>query len=75
MSEQKPGSEVARLLQQIELEYQAAHHALYGLSAGGSKHEFITKKMERLGTLHQELKTLVGADQATPLFASALEGA
>ncbi len=69
------GSEVVRLLRQIELEYQAAHHALYGLSAGNSKHEFITKKMERMGILHQELKTLVGVDEATPLFTAVLEDA
>ncbi len=66
------GSEIARLMQRIELEYQAANNALYGLAAGIAKHEFITARMERMGELHEELKTLVGAEQATQLFVTAL---
>jgi hypothetical protein len=75
MIEPEPRSEIARLMQQIELEYQAAHNALYGLSAGTTKHEFITAKMERMGELHEELKTLVGAEQAIHLLATALQPA
>ena len=63
MNEQK--SEVARLLQQISLEYEAATRGLTGLSAGSAKHSFITARMEQIGVHHEQLASLVGEVQAT----------
>jgi len=73
MSENK--SEVARVLEQIELEFQAAQRGLYGLAFGTAKHEFITNKMERMGKLHEHLKTMVGEEQAVKLLTETLENA
>src|SRR5215471_20765593 len=63
MNEQK--SEVAQLLQQISLEYEAAGRGLMGLSAGSAKHSFITARMEQIGAYHEQLVSLVGEVQAT----------
>jgi len=60
-------SEVARLLQQISLEYEAATRGLTGLSAGSAKHSFITAKLEQIGAYHEQLVNLVGEVQATHL--------
>ena len=73
MTENK--SEVARLLEQIELEYQAAYQALHGLTQGTAKHQVITSKMERMGKLHEKLQTLIGEEQAGKLLAETLEKA
>lgn len=73
MTENK--SEVARVLEQIELEYQAAYQAMHGLALGSAKHQFITNKMERMGKLHEHLQTLVGEEQAGQLLAETLEKA
>jgi len=73
MSENK--SEVARVLEQIELEFQAAQRGLYGLAFGTAKHEFITNKMERMGKLHEHLKPMVGEEQAVKLLTETLENA
>ena len=66
-------SEVARLLRQIELEYEAAQRALTGLASGASRHKFITAKMERMGECHAELKQLVGERETTQLVNEALK--
>jgi hypothetical protein len=42
MDERENKSEVARIMRQIELEYEAAQRGLYGFAAGAAKHEFIT---------------------------------
>ena len=73
MSENK--SEVARVLEQIELEFQAAQRGLYGLAVGTAKHQFITNKMEQMGKLHEKLQTMVGEEQAVKLLAETLENA
>ncbi len=73
MSENK--SEVACVLEQIELEFQAAQRGLYGLAFGTAKHEFITNKMEQMGRLHEKLQTIVGEAQAVKLLAETLENA
>ena len=73
MSENK--SEVARVLEQIELEFQAAQRGLYGLAFGSAKHEFITCKMEQMGHLHEQLQALVGEQEAVKLLAETLEKA
>lgn len=53
-------SEVARIKAQIELENAACRYALNAPSLGVAKHSFITRKMERMGELHEELKTRIG---------------
>lgn len=65
MNKQK--SEVAQLLQQISLEYEAATLGLTGLSAGSAKHSFITARLEQIGAYHEQLVSLVGEVQATQL--------
>lgn len=69
-----PGkSEVARLLQQIEQEYQAAQYGLTGLAVGVSRHDFITARVENMNLCHKALTTLVGEEQATKMVAETLE--
>jgi hypothetical protein len=48
----------------IEQEYQSAWYGLSGLKLGTSQHEFITARMERIGLAAEELKQLVGEDEA-----------
>ena len=64
-------SEVAHLLQQIDLEYSAARAALTGLACGTTQHEFITARMEHMGQLHGQLQSLVG-DIAIAMIAEQL---
>jgi hypothetical protein len=66
-------SEVEQLRQQIATEYMAAKLGLQGLNAGTSRHEFITARQERIGTLHEELQDLVG-DEAIALVAETFDG-
>ncbi len=60
-------SEVARLMQQIALEYQAAQRALQSV-AMTAKHEFITKRMENMSSIRDELAMHVGEDAATRML-------
>lgn len=62
-------SEVARLRLQIQAEYEAAEQGLIGLSSGTARHDFITRKMENVAGLHQELIALVGEHEATAIVA------
>ncbi|MGH2496937.1 MAG: hypothetical protein ACRDIV_19715 [Ktedonobacteraceae bacterium] len=75
MDERENKSEVARIMRQIELEYEAAQRSMYGYAAGAAKHEFITARMENIGHCHEQLKTLVGEEQAVVALAQALEQA
>jgi len=75
MSETENKSEVARIMRQIELEYEAAQRGMYGFAAGAAKHEFITARMENMGRCHEKLITLVGEQEATRALAQALEQA
>jgi len=75
MDERENKSEVARIMRQIELEYEAAQRGLYGFAAVAGKHEFITARMENIGAYHEKLKTLVGEEQAVVALAQALEQA
>jgi len=68
-------SEVARLMWQIEQEYEAAQRRMYGFAAGAAKHEFINARVENIGRYHEKLKTLVGEQEATKALAQALERA
>jgi tRNA splicing ligase len=72
MSETKGNqSEVARILEEISLEYEAAQRGLYGFAYGAAKHEFITARMENMGNLHSKLQDIVG-DSAIALVAETL---
>lgn len=75
MNERESKSEVARLMQQIEREYEAAIRGLTGFAEGSSKHAFITARMERMAACHETLKGLVGEHEAGKLLAEALEEA
>src|SRR5258708_9355735 len=72
MSENESKSEVARLMQQIEREYEAAIRGLTGFAEGSSKHAFITARMERMAVCHETLKGLVGEHEAGKLLSAAL---
>jgi hypothetical protein len=66
MSEQPSNrneSNVARLLQEIDLNYQAAALGLSGIALGTSMHQFITARMERIEDARQELVNLVGDEE------------
>jgi hypothetical protein len=71
MEQNSNQSEVSRLLQQIEQEYQAAHTALdaYTVTA---QHAFITARLENMSRIHDHLQQMVGAD-AIRLIAERLE--
>ncbi len=64
-------SEVAHLLTQISHEYEAAQQGLSGLAQGTSQHQFINRRMERIGALHAVLYNLLG-DEAMVLIDSKL---
>lgn len=66
MREKANQSEVAFLLNQIELEYIAAQRGLTEI-AETTRHAFITARMEQMGKLHENLQGIVGED-ATRLF-------
>jgi hypothetical protein len=65
-------SEVARLLAQINNEYEAARRGLSGLAQGIGQHRFITKRMEQIAELHSQLRDLVG-DEAMMLITQELD--
>lgn len=72
MSESKGNqSEVARILEQISLEYESAQRGMYGFAYGAAKHEFITARMENMGNLHSQLQDIVG-ESAIAMVAEAL---
>lgn len=59
--------EVARLLAQIDREYEAAQQGLFGLSQGASQHQFINNITERIGVLHSRLHTILGDEAMRPI--------
>lgn len=60
--------EVARLLRQIDLEYEAAQRGLNGLAAV-ARHQFITARMEAIGHFQSALEEMVGEQEAARLLA------
>jgi hypothetical protein len=62
-------SDVARILWQIQQEYQASKLGLEGLASGSSRHDFISAKTENIGKHHDHLVELVGPEQAISLIA------
>ncbi|MBV9021941.1 MAG: hypothetical protein JOZ71_14660 [Ktedonobacteraceae bacterium] len=61
-------SEVARLMQQIAAEYEAAARGLTGLAYGAASHAFITARQENIAMHVQELRGQVGDQQAFALL-------
>jgi len=68
-------NEVARLTQQIALEFQAAQMGISGLAQGTVTYEFIATKLERMIAHHEKVKRLVGEPEAIKLLAETLESA
>lgn len=60
MNGEESKSEVARLMQRIDLEYTAAQLALTGLALGTARHEFINARTEQIAVCRQELGAIVG---------------
>ena len=72
-STQKQGSEVARLLQQIQDEYESAVLGVKGLAYGTAQHKMITQKTEKMFQLQEELQSLIGDAAAIALVAQQLD--
>jgi len=68
MEGQTNHSEVARVLQQITLEFEAAQRGLAGLAFGTAQHAFINAKMARATQYQGQLAQLVAEQQATRLM-------
>lgn len=69
----EPTSEITRLRESIRLEYEAAQRALHSLASGTAKHEFISKRMGNMQKSHEQLKTIVGEQEATRLVVETIE--
>lgn len=65
-------SEIGRLLETIDQEYQSAFLGLSGLSSGTSRHDFITARMEGIEVARQGLVDLLGDDTAGRLIVEQL---
>jgi hypothetical protein len=65
-------SDVARILKQIEQEYQASKRGLEGLASGTARHDFINARTESIGKHHEQLTELVGPEQAIALIATTI---
>jgi hypothetical protein len=61
-------SEVARLREQVELEYAAMMRGLIGLAEGSAMHAFISARMARVEGYHYKLAKEVGEDEATQII-------
>jgi hypothetical protein len=61
-------SEVARLLAQIDAEYEAAQRAMSGLALGTAQHAIITKRMENMARHMEKLRASVGEEAAMQLI-------
>ena len=68
MARNRNESQIGRLLDTIDAEYQSAQSALTGPPVGTSKHEFITARMENIGAAHKQLVDIVGKDAAGVLL-------
>jgi len=66
-------SEVARLRERIQLEYEAAQRGLSGIAQGTAQHAFITRRLENMAEHHRELEQLVGEQEATSILKEVLE--
>ena len=66
-------SEIARIRQQIDLEYAAAQRGLTGLSSGTARHDFIHQRYATIGECAQRLSPLVGEDEAWEMVCETIE--
>jgi hypothetical protein len=73
MDAQGTGSEVARLREQLRLEYEAAQLGLSGLAQGTAQHAFITRKLENMMACHATLLSLVGEQEANQILKETIE--
>lgn len=67
-------SEIARLREQIILEYQATQRVFTDFTPT-AKHEYVTKRQENIGICFQELKSILPEGEAIAIVAEALESA
>ena len=65
-------SEVARVLDQIREEYEAAMRGISGTAFGSGRHYFITARMENMGKLQTQIDELIG-ENAIALVVTCLE--
>jgi len=72
--QQRNQSEIARIKQQIAAEQESAQRALTSFAYGMSKHDFITRRMERMGALHEALKAITSEEEAAKILRDAMEG-
>jgi hypothetical protein len=61
-------SEVARLLKQIDLEFEAAQLGISGLAEGTARHDFINARMDQAGVFETQLAIYIGKDEANRLI-------
>jgi hypothetical protein len=61
-------SEIVRLREQVELEYESMMLGLHGFAEGSAIHEFISAKMARVEGYHDELAREIGEDLATQMI-------
>ena len=65
-------SDVARIIKQIEQEYEASKQVLEGYASGTARHDFIQKRAENIGQCHEQLTELIGPEQAIALIANTI---
>lgn len=65
-------SDVARLKRQIEAEQVSAQRAIGSFAYGAAQHQFITRRLERMGELHEELMGLVGESDSNAFLMGAM---
>ena len=66
-------SEVARLMSQIEREYEMIVWARTGIAEGTAKHLYINRRSQAIGNHQQHLSQLVGKHQAASMVKVALK--
>lgn len=64
-------SEIARLREQIEREYEAAQGGLTQF-AQCARHDFIEARMRNITVCHQRLRTIVGSEEADTIMVQAV---
>jgi hypothetical protein len=68
MTQERTESEIRRLLDEIDLQYQSAFLGLSGLSSGSSRHDFINHRLEKIEGAREQLVDLLGEDTAGRLI-------
>ncbi len=72
-SNRRNRSELAQLLEQIDMQHEAAYLALRGLASGTAQHEIINAKMERWGLIQEKLTPIVGKEAAIKIVLDVME--